>query len=499
VRSFLSAIDGHSRAVALSVLTLAALGGYTAVALSAPVRLEQEGRATRGALQARLGWALRDVRVLVDGRDVTARVRRGEGRLRLAGARLGDGRHDVRISADSALPFGGRVERGWSFRVDTTAPRAGTSAATRTVRAARISVSGRTEPGATVRAAGPDGQRARAVTGRDGRYRLPFRVREGANVVRLMISDDAGNTIRAVRRIVRDTRAPRLTLATLDGSLDTSEPTVRGRVRGDKGAVALVSVDGRPATAKPVQVRDGSLSARLTPLHEGEHRLVVRVRDRAGNEDRVARTLIVDSTERLGTATVGLGARGADASELLTLLRRHGGLRGGGRQRIGSAAIQAVKRFQRRKGLAADGLVGPDVRSALLGRLPALVDIDLSAYTLTLKRGGTPTRSYPIAKGQPRYPTPTGALRVVDKQVDPVWTPPDSPWAAELDTIPAGPGNPLGTRWIGTSRTAIGIHGTYAEGSIGTAASHGCIRMRIADVEELFRQVRVGTPIRIHA
>ena len=110
-----------------------------------------------------------------------------------------------------------------------------------------------------------------------------------------------------------------------------------------------------------------------------------------------------------------------------------------------------------------------------------------------------PTRSYPIAKGQPRYPTPTGSLRVTDKQVDPAWTPPDSPWAAELDTIPAGPGNPLGTRWIGTSRAAIGIHGTFAEGSIGTAVSHGCIRMRIADVEQLFRHVRIGTPIRIHA
>ena len=230
-------------------------------------------------------------------------------------------------------------------------------------------------------------------------------------------------------------------------------------------------------------MRSGRLQVRLTPLHEGEHRLVVAVRDRAGNEDRVARTLLVDSEERLGSATVGLGARGSDARNLLTLLRRHGGLRGGRRERIGPAAVRAVKRFQRRKRLAADGLVGPDVRSALLGRLPAVVDIDLSARTLTLKRGGTPTRFYVIAVGQLRYPTPTAALRVTDKQVDPIWTPPDSPWAAELDTIPAGPGNPLGTRWIGTSRAAIGIHRTYAEGSIGTAASHGCIRMRIADVE----------------
>lgn len=62
---------------------------------------------------------------------------------------------------------------------------------------------------------------------------------------------------------------------------------------------------------------------------------------------------------------------------------------------LASSPVQiALRRFQRRKCLAADGLVGPDVRSALLGRLPALVDIDLSEYTLTLLRGGTPTRSY---------------------------------------------------------------------------------------------------------
>jgi len=482
-------------------MLVAVLAGAAVVlaATSSPTRIAPEATSASGALGARVGWALHGVRLRLDGRDVTARVRREGRRLRLVGGDLGEGRHTARLTADSVLPFGGRATRSWEFVVDVTAPRVGTFVARRTVRAEQVNVSGRTEPATTVRASSADGQRARALTGRDGRYRLPFRLREGTNVVRLAVSDTAGNTARATRRIVRDTRAPRLTLTSMGARAGTAEPTVRAQLRGDDDATALIAIDGRPATARPVPVRGGRLRARLAPLHEGEHRLVVRVRDRAGNEDRVARTLLVDSTERLGTATIGPGARGADARELLRLLRRHGGLRGGGRETVGPAAVRAVERFQRRKGLAADGLVGPDVRSALLGRLPALVDIDLSAYTLTLMRGGTPTRSYPIAKGQPRYPTPTGALRVTDKQVDPVWTPPDSPWAAELATIPAGAGNPLGTRWIGTSRAAIGIHGTYAEGSIGTAASHGCIRMRIADAEELFRQVRVGTPIKIHA
>ena len=74
-------------------------------------------------------------------------------------------------------------------------------------------------------------------------------------------------------------------------------------------------------------------------------------------------------------------------------------------------------------------------------------------------------------------------------------TRPSSPWAAGLGPIPPGPGNPLGTRWIGTSAPGIGIHGTHAPSTVGTAASHGCIRMYMSDVEWLFERVRVGTPV----
>ena len=86
---------------------------------------------------------------------------------------------------------------------------------------------------------------------------------------------------------------------------------------------------------------------------------------------------------------------------------------------------------------------------------------------------------------------------MVQKQVDPTWLPPNSPWAKGLGPIPPGPGNPLGTRWIGTSAPAVGIHGTPADYSIGTAASHGCIRMHIPDVEKLYDQVEVGTEVDI--
>ncbi|MDX6647170.1 MAG: L,D-transpeptidase ErfK/SrfK [Miltoncostaeaceae bacterium] len=62
-----------------------------------------------------------------------------------------------------------------------------------------------------------------------------------------------------------------------------------------------------------------------------------------------------------------------------------------------------------------------------------------------------------------------------------------------------GPGNPLGTRWIGTSAPAVGIHGTPADYTIGSRASHGCIRMHIPDVEKLYEQVTVGMEVDIDA
>ncbi len=75
--------------------------------------------------------------------------------------------------------------------------------------------------------------------------------------------------------------------------------------------------------------------------------------------------------------------------------------------------------------------------------------------------------------------------------------PPNSSWAKGLGPIPPGPGNPLGTRWMGTSAPFVGIHGTPADSTIGTRASHGCIRMHIHDAEALYDQVVVGMPVHI--
>ncbi len=104
-------------------------------------------------------------------------------------------------------------------------------------------------------------------------------------------------------------------------------------------------------------------------------------------------------------------------------------------------------------------------------------------------------RWFPIATGQASYPTPLGTYEVVTMQRNPWWYPPPSPWAESADPVPPGPGNPLGTRWIGISAPYVGIHGTPDAASIGYSASHGCIRMKIPDAEWLFKRVDVGTPV----
>jgi lipoprotein-anchoring transpeptidase ErfK/SrfK len=107
--------------------------------------------------------------------------------------------------------------------------------------------------------------------------------------------------------------------------------------------------------------------------------------------------------------------------------------------------------------------------------------------------------TFGVATGQARYPTPTGNFEIVIKERNPWWYPPDSDWAKGEKPIPPGPGNPLGTRWMGISSPNVGIHGTPDAASIGYSASHGCIRMRIPDAEWLFNHVRVGTPVFIVA
>ena len=128
-----------------------------------------------------------------------------------------------------------------------------------------------------------------------------------------------------------------------------------------------------------------------------------------------------------------------------------------------------------------------------------IVTVDRATFTLRLFKHLRWAKSYKVAVGQPAYPTPTGSFRVQNKQVNPTWSVPHSPWAGELagSVIPGGSAaNPLKARWIGISGS-VGIHGTGDDWSIGSAASHGCVRMHVWDVVRLYPRVPVGARVMI--
>ncbi len=136
--------------------------------------------------------------------------------------------------------------------------------------------------------------------------------------------------------------------------------------------------------------------------------------------------------------------------------------------------------------------VAPSVTSSNFG--PVIV-IHRGSNEMFVYDGERPWRTLPVATGQSIYPTPLGSWHIADMQRNPWWRPPDSAWARGLQPIPPGPGNPLGTRWMGLDAAGVGMHGTPDAASIGYSASHGCIRMEIPDAEWLFDQVHIGTPV----
>lgn len=111
---------------------------------------------------------------------------------------------------------------------------------------------------------------------------------------------------------------------------------------------------------------------------------------------------------------------------------------------------------------------------------------------LILVEGERVVRIYRVATGASSTPSPSGSYRIAQRVSDPTYYHPGK-------VITAGPENPLGPRWIGLDTPGYGIHGTNEPGSIGHAASHGCIRMRNSDVKDLFRRVQEGDAVEIAA
>ncbi|MBX5439970.1 MAG: L,D-transpeptidase family protein [Solirubrobacteraceae bacterium] len=251
--------------------------------------------------------------------------------------------------------------------------------------------------------------------------------------------------------------------ATAPATTTSTGPETRTAARRDGGAVPGVSVP--PAV---------SVSTKAVRAWAG------KVAARTSRAPRDARLRIGVTRMRVIPARRGMAV---DASRLASKV-------------VAAFKDPAASRTIRQERTAVD----PKVTVADLRRQNAtIVTVDRGRFTLRLFKNLKLVKRYPIAIGMAGMDTPAGLYSIANKAVNPAWHVPNSAWAGSLagQVIPGGaPNNPLKARWLGIV-DGVGIHGTAEEWSIGTRASHGCIRMRVRDVIDLYPRVPVGAKVLI--
>jgi lipoprotein-anchoring transpeptidase ErfK/SrfK len=277
-------------------------------------------------------------------------------------------------------------------------------------------------------------------------------------------------------------------------SIAMSQP-VEVRVAGHRNMLRLRSID---FVFDPLKTaRRANIAARSTPpAPDGTHPVDVPLHTTYSGEKLADFTVRVDRASRI---------RRRNARLRITLRRmivRRARMGWSIDEKALAQVIDAlvadphavrILRFKRER-------VPPKVNANdLRKRHRTVLTIDRAHFKLRLFKNLRYSRSYDIAVGLPEFPTPTGRYSIRNKAVNPAWSAPDQPWAGAYrnEVVEGGsPENPLKARWLGITG-GVGIHGTAAEYSIGTRASHGCIRMRVADVIDLYPRVPVGTAVLI--
>lgn len=293
---------------------------------------------------------------------------------------------------------------------------------------------------------------------------------------------------RAKRAVHRQLVAP------LQHSIKVSYDGEVWRLPGERLKVRT-DLDGAVEEALDVS-RDGSLPARIVRYVSGEEvdeRVSAEVTYSQPAVNRFVRRIAEELNREPRDATVE-----ASGASLTIVPAEHGRkLRDNLLTEQLEAAVlnaSADHTIAARTNPVAPEVTGEEVASAY----PTYLTLDRANYTLRLWKDLKLAKTYTVAVGQVGLETPEGLYHIQNKQVDPTWHVPESDWAGDLagQSIPPGPSNPLKARWMGIFEGA-GIHGTDDTGSLGTAASHGCVRMAVPEVEELYDRVDVGTPIYI--
>jgi lipoprotein-anchoring transpeptidase ErfK/SrfK len=263
-------------------------------------------------------------------------------------------------------------------------------------------------------------------------------------------------------------------------TLSAKDAGVQADVGGMVDEALKVSRDGSIITRVARDITGGEenaqVPARITYSQSAIHDLVTRVKNKL---NRPARDATVDfpSLEQVKEQK----GRRVKAAAL--------------QQRIAQAlTVPGVDRTVK----APVRIVKPKVTQAQLAdKYPVVLVADRNNFKLRLYKDLKLAKEYTVAVGAVGFDTPAGLYHIQNKAIDPAWSVPHSDWAGDLagTVVPGGsPDNPLKARWLGIFNGA-GIHGTDETYSLGHAASHGCIRMAIPDVEALYDQVPVQAPV----
>lgn len=320
----------------------------------------------------------------------------------------------------------------------------------------------------------------------------------------------------AYDRSRRDTIAKGVTVGGVDvGGLKPAEARERleQELAGPLRKPVVASFDGRrfalaPRQAKVVVDIDGMVAEALERSRDGSFFARVGRGITGGALDAELRpqvtydTAVVDRYVRRVRAKLDRrprDARVAFSGDALGEVAGRNGVEVDGR-RLRRRVARALRRVGDARTVAVSATVTrPKVTIPRLAKkYPVVITVDRPSFTLRLWKHLRLAKTYTVAIGQVGLDTPAGLYAIQNKAVDPVWSVPNSGWAGGLagQQIPPGPSNPLKARWLGIYDGA-GIHGTDATWSLGTAASHGCVRMAIPDVIELYDQTPVGAPIYI--
>lgn len=251
----------------------------------------------------------------------------------------------------------------------------------------------------------------------------------------------------------------------------------------------FIEIDVEGMVAKAMAPRlDASLQTRVIrrvrnlPV-DADVEALLKVREEAlvprlGSITAEVREPAVDSTLTLEGTTVRISASkpGVAVSDRVVRRRVSAALLSG--QKTVEVPLQTVK---------------PKVDERSFGKT---IVVKIGSRRLWLYDGAKLEKTYQVAVGTASHPTPKGTWKIVNKRYRPTWRNPGSAWAKDMPaSIPPGRNNPLGTRALDLNASGIRIHGSNADSSIGTAASHGCMRMHMWDIEDLYPRVPVGTRV----